>query len=358
MACNWPAGGIKGRGGRFDGRARAALLASGDPILVTGATGFVGSAVLRALLERGENVRVLARSSSPRLNLIGLDCEIALGDMTDAAAMVRALDGVRRLFHVAADYRLWAKDPAELRRANLEGARAVMEAALATGVERIVYTSSVATLRAADAATIVDETAPLAEAEAIGAYKQSKVAAERLVEQLVAERGLPAVIVSPSTPIGPRDIKPTPTGRMVVEAAAGKIPAFVETGLNLVHVDDVAQGHLAAMERGRVGERYILGGQDASLRQFLATIAGFTGRKAPSLALPRRPLFPLAYVAEAIAGVTGKEPMLTRDALKMASHHMFFSSAKAEQELGYSARPYAEAVADALAWFGAAGYLK
>ena len=331
---------------------------TGDPILVTGATGFVGSAVLRALVERGETVRVLARPSSPRRNLDGVACEVVEGDMTDAASMTRAMQGARQLYHVAADYRLWARDPGELRRANLTGAQAVMDAALTAGVERIVYTSSVATLRAADAATVVDETAPLAEAEAIGAYKQSKVAAERLVEQLVSERGLPAVIVNPSTPIGPRDIKPTPTGRMVLEAAQGKIPAFVDTGLNLVHVDDVAAGHLMAMERGRVGERYILGGQDLSLRDMLAEIAALTGRKAPTLALPRGPLYPLAYAAEAVAQVTGKEPMLTRDALKMASHHMFFSSAKAERELGYVARPHVEALEGALAWFREAGYLK
>jgi len=333
-------------------------LPQGDPILVTGATGFVGSAVLRALARRGEAVRALVRSTSPLDNLAGVDCEIAIGDMTDAAAMARAMAGVRQLYHVAADYRLWARDPGELRRANLGGASAVMEAALGAGVERIVYTSSVATLRAADAATIVDETAPLAEAEAIGAYKQSKVASERLVERMVAERGLPAVIVNPSTPIGPRDIKPTPTGRMVLEAAQGKIPAFVDTGLNLVHVDDVAEGHLAAMARGRVGERYVLGGQDLSLRDMLAEIAVLTGRKAPTLALPRAPLYPLAYAAEAVAQVTGKEPMLTRDALKMASHHMFFSSKKAEAELGYVARPHREALADALGWFREAGLLK
>ena len=330
---------------------------SGDLTLVTGATGFVGSAVLKALTARGERVRVLVRPSSPRRNVDGVDCEIIEGDMTDAAGMERALHGVRHLYHVAADYRLWARDPGELRRANVEGAKAVMGAALSAGVERIVYTSSVATLRAADAATVVDETSPLSESEAIGAYKQSKVAAERLVETMVAERALPAVIVSPSTPIGPRDIKPTPTGRMVLEAAQGKIPAFVDTGLNLVHVDDVADGHLAAMAKGRIGERYILGGQDATLREMLSAIASMTGRKPPTLALPRAPLYPLAFVAEAIAAVTGKEPMLTRDALKMASHHMFFSSARAEAELGYSARPYAEALIDALAWFRAAGRL-
>jgi dihydroflavonol-4-reductase len=332
-------------------------LPSGDPILVTGATGFVGSAVLRALVARGERVRVLARVSSPRRNLDGVVCDVAEGDMTDAASMAKAMQGVRFLYHVAADYRLWARDPGEIRRANLAGAEAVMAAALAAGVERIVYTSSVATLRAADAATVVDETAPLAEQEAVGAYKQSKVAAERLVERMVAEQGLPAVIVNPSTPIGPRDIKPTPTGRMVLEAAQGKIPAFVDTGLNLVHVDDVAAGHLLAMEKGRVGERYVLGGQDMSLKAMLADIAALTGRKAPTVALPRGPLYPLAYVAEGIARATGKEPMLTRDALKMASHHMFFSSARAERELGYAARPYTEALADAIAWFREAGYL-
>ena len=323
---------------------------------MTGATGFVGSAVLRALAARGAAVRALARPSSVRTNLCGVACEVVEGDMTDPASMARAMAGVRFAFHVAADYRLWTRDPAAIHRANLDGARVVAEAALAAGVERLVYTSSVATLRAGDAA--VDETAPLGEGEGVGVYKQSKVAAERLVERMVAERGLPAVIVNPSTPIGPRDIKPTPTGRMVLEAAQGKIPAFVDTGLNLAHVDDVAEGHILALERGRIGERYILGGQDLSLREMLAEIAAFTGRRAPTLALPRIPLYPLAYVAEGVAQITGKEPMLTRDALKMASHHMFFTSAKAERELGYKARPHIEALADALAWFREAGYLK
>jgi len=333
------------------------LLQSGDPVLVTGATGFVGSAVLRALVARGAEVRVLARPTSPRLNLVGAACDVVVGDMTDPAAMASAMVGVRYLFHVAADYRLWARDPGELRRANIEGARVVMEAALAAGVVRIVYTSSVATLRAPDGPTVVDETAALPDGEGVGAYKQSKVAAERLVEAMVAELGLPAVIVNPSTPIGPRDIKPTPTGRMVVEAATGRIPAFVDTGLNLVHVDDVAEGHILALEQGRIGERYILGGADLSLRQMLADIAALTGRKAPTLALARAPLYPLALVAEGVARLTGRAPMLTRDALDMAAHHMFFSSAKAQAELGYRARPHTEALADALAWFGDNGYL-
>ena len=333
------------------------MLQPGDPVLVTGATGFVGSAVLRALAARGATLRALARPSSDRANLRGVPCDVVEGDMTDAASLAPAMAGVRYVFHVAADYRLWARDPGEIRRANLAGAKAICEAALAAGVERLVYTSSVATLRAADAATVVDETAPLAEREAVGAYKQSKVAAERLVERMTAERGLPAVIVNPSTPIGPRDIKPTPTGRMVLEAAQGKIPAFVDTGLNLAHVDDVAEGHLLALAKGRVGERYILGGYDLSLRAMLADIAAICGRKAPTLALPRAPLYPLAFVAEAVAQVTGKEPLLTRDALKMASHHMFFSSAKAERELGYTMRPHTQALVDALNWFRGAGYL-
>jgi len=333
-------------------------LSVGDRVLVTGGSGFVGSAVLRALAGRGLKLRALVRASSSRANFAGVDCEMVEGDMRDQAAMERALDDARHLYHVAADYRLWARDPSDIVRANVEGATAVMNAALARGVERIIYTSSVATLRAADAATSVDETAPLDEGEGVGAYKRGKVLAERFVERLVAERGLPAVIVNPSTPIGPRDIKPTPTGRIVVEAASGRIPAFVDTGLNLVHVDDVARGHVLAMEKGLIGERYILGGQNVSLRELLADIAALTGRRAPSVNLPRPPLYPLAWVAETVAQITGKEPFVTRDALKMASHHMFFTSAKAERELGYTARPYREALADAIAWFRQAGRVR
>jgi dihydroflavonol-4-reductase len=330
----------------------------GSLALVTGATGFVGSAVLRSLLAEGLRVRALARPASPRANLDGLEVEIAEGDLSDQASLVRALTGVRFLFHVAADYRLWARNPEEIVSNNLSGTRAVMAVALKTGVERIVYTSSVATLGFRSDGSPSDETLPLTEREAIGAYKRSKVAAERLVERMIAEEGLPAVMVNPSTPIGPRDIKPTPTGRIIVEAATGKIPAFVDTGLNLVHVDDVAAGHLLALKHGDIGQRYILGGEDVSLRQMLTDIAALTGRKPPTVNLPRAPLYPIALVAEAIGQITGKEPMLTRDALKMASHRMFFSSAKAQEELGYAARPYREGLSDSLAWFRAAGYLQ
>ena len=328
-----------------------------DRVFVTGASGFVGSAVARKLAAAGYDLRLGVRGSSRRDNLEGLNAEIVVADMKDQAAMTAALQGCRYFFHVAADYRLWAKDPEEIVRNNLEGTHAPMKAALAAGVERIVYTSSVATLKARTDGVAVDETCRHTEQSAIGAYKRSKLVAERLVEKMVAEEGLPAVIVNPSTPIGPRDIKPTPTGRIIVEAATGKIPAFVDTGLNLVHVDDVAEGHLLALAKGRIGESYILGGEDVSLRQMLAVIAGIAGRKAPTINLPRAPLYPIAWTAEAIAMLTGKEPFVTADALKMAKYHMFFSSAKAAKELGYTARPYGEALADALAWFKAAGYL-
>ncbi len=328
---------------------------AGDRVLVTGASGFVGSAVARALRERGLGVSCLVRRSSPRTNLTGLDVTLVEGDLRDAASMAAAMAGQRFLFHVAADYRLWARDPEEIVRNNLEGTRTVMQAAQAAGVERIVYTSSVATLSLKHGPS--DETRPLEPEHAIGAYKRSKVVAEREVERMIAEQGLPAVIVNPSTPIGPRDVKPTPTGRIIVEAASGRMPAFVETGLNLVHVDDVARGHMLAFDKGRVGERYVLGGQDASLREMLGVIAELVGRKAPSVALPLAPLFPLAYAAEAVAKLTGKEPFLTADALRMSRHEMFFSSAKAQAELGYRARPYRDALEDAVTWFKTQGYI-
>jgi dihydroflavonol-4-reductase len=242
-------------------------------------------------------------------------------------------------------------------RSNVEGTRNIMTAAKAEGVERIVYTSSVATLALQPDGIPIDETLPLDEMKAIGVYKRSKVAAERLVEQMVAEQGLPAIIVNPSTPIGPRDVRPTPTGRIIVEAAAGRIPCFVDTGLNLVHVDDVADGHLAAFHKGKIGERYILGGQNVFFSDMLSDIAGLVGRKAPRWRFPRAAIMPLAYAAEAVARITGVEPFVTRDGLRMAKYRMFFNAAKAERELGFRARPYREGLSDAVEWFRAAGYL-
>lgn len=331
---------------------------SRDLVLVTGASGFVGSAVARAALARGMRVRVLVRATSPGKNLESLDAEVVVGDMRDERSMRAALRGARYLLHVAADYRLWAPDPSEIERANLEGTEATMRAALAEGIERVVYTSSVATLKVTREGRIADETAPLTAQQAIGVYKRSKVLAERAVERMIERDRLPAVIVNPSTPIGPRDVRPTPTGRIIVEAALGKIPAFVDTGLNLVHVDDVAEGHLLALERGTIGERYILGGENLPLQQMLTDIAKEMGRKPPSITLPRWPLYPLAFGAECVAKLTKREPLVTVDGLKMSKNKMYFTSAKAEREIGYQARPYLDGLRDALQWFREAGYLR
>ena len=327
-------------------------------VLLTGATGFVGSAIARALLAAGYRVRALVRASAVRTNLAGLDVETVEGDLRDARAIALALIGMRYVVHAAADYRLWAPDPAAVMQTNVEGTRTVMDAALRAGIERVVYTSSVATLAPRADGQPADETTPLDERSAIGVYKRSKIAAERVVETMIARDALPAVIVNPSTPIGARDIRPTPTGRIIVEAASGRMPAFVDTGLNLVHVDDVAIGHVAALVRGSVGERYLLGGENVLLVQMLSDIAGLVGRPAPRLKLPRAALYPIAAAAELIARVTKREPFLTLDGLRMSRRRMFFTSAKAERDLGFRARPYGEGLRDAVDWFRDAGYLR
>jgi dihydroflavonol-4-reductase len=326
-----------------------------DLTLVTGASGFVGSAVAKAFREAELQVRVLIRASSPRINIDPSDT-IVVGDICDRDGVAAALRGVRYLVHAAADYRLWAPSPAEIFRTNVEGTRIIMEEALRAGVERIVYTSSVATIEPGSGGSS-DESRPLSEDRAIGPYKKSKVIAERVVEDMVRRSGLPAVIVNPSTPIGPRDVRPTPTGRIIVEAARGRMPGFVDTGLNLVHVDDVAAGHLAALRKGVIGERYILGGENVSLRTMLADIAHMTARRPPWLRVPVAAVYPVAVGAELWSHVSKREPFATRDALRMARHHMFFNDAKARRDLAYSARPYREGIADAIAWFQDAGYL-
>ena len=328
----------------------------GDLMLVTGASGFLGAAIAGSARAAGYRVRVLIRTSSPRTN-IHSDDEVVLGDLCDRGSITSALRGVRYLVHAAADYRLWAPSPEDILRTNVEGTRTLMEEALRAGVERIVYTSSVATigLREGEPA---DETRPLPAAKAVGAYKKSKVMAERLVDDMVRRAGLPAVIVNPSTPIGPRDVKPTPTGRIIVEAASGRMPGFVDTGLNLVHVDDAAAGHLAALHRGRIGERYILGGENVHLGAMLADIAQMVGRRPPRLRLPIAAVYPFALGAELWARWSGRQPFATRDGLRMARQHMFFSDAKARRDLGYASRPYGEGIADAIAWFREAGYLR
>ncbi len=329
----------------------------GELTVVTGVAGFVGAAVARVLAASGRRVRGVVRASSPRANLTDFPGELVAADLRDPAQVATAMAGATELFHVAADYRVWARDPEEIVRNNRAMTETTMRAALAAGVARVVYTSSVATLLPVPAGP-ADETRPARPDQATGAYKRSKVIAERLVERMVAEEGLPAVIVNPSTPIGPRDVHPTPTGRILVEAANGGMPAFVDSGLNLVHVDDVARGHLLAMEQGRVGERYVLGGEDVPLSAMLAEIARVCGRKPPTVQLPLAPLFPLAWAAEQWARLSGREPFLTLDSLRMARHRMYYSSAKATRELGYTARPWPEAVGDALAWFRVQGMLR
>jgi dihydroflavonol-4-reductase len=327
-----------------------------SPVLVTGASGFVGSAIAATLRAAGYRVRVLVRPSSSRANISPLDTAYE-GDLSDRSSLAAALKGVRFVFHAAADYRFWARDPNVIVRNNVEGTRLVMEEALRAGVERIVYTSSVATLKLTDGGP-ADESRTLPEDEAIGAYKRSKVVAERLVETMAERDRLPAVIVNPSTPLGPRDVKPTPTGRIIVEAASGRVPAFVDTGLNLAHVDDVAAGHLAALCHGKVGERYILGGENVLLSAMLADIAKIVGRRAPRLRAPRAVIYPLAYAAEFFARFGESEPFITVDGLRMSRHYMFFDDAKARRELGYVSRPYREGLSDAIAWFGEHGYLR
>ena len=326
-------------------------------VLITGASGFVGSAVLRHLVQAGHRVRALVRPDSDRRNLDGVPVEIAVGDLRDRASLERAAAGCSGLFHVAADYRLWTPKPDGLYQTNVSGTRELMLAAAAAGVERIVYTSSVATLGLTADGTPADETAPAAIDDMIGHYKRSKFLAEAEVLKLAEDEGLPVVIVNPSTPVGPRDIKPTPTGRMIVEAAAGRMPAFVDTGLNLVHVDDVAAGHLLAYERGAVGERYILGGDNMTLREILRDIAAITGRRPPRVRLPHGLVVPIAYVAEAWARLGGGEPFVTVDGVRMARKLMFFSSQKARDALGFRPRPAAEALRDAVEWYRLNGYL-
>ena len=323
----------------------------GDITLLTGATGFVGSAVARALIARGHRLRVLVRAASDRRNLAGLDCEEVIGDLADSASLARAVAGCRFLVHVAADYRIWVPDPAAMLRANVAGTEALMRAAGAAGVERIVYCSSVAALGLTGDGSAADEGTPLVPQAIVGVYTRSKYEAEQAVRRMVRTEGLQAVIVNPAAPIGPRDIKPTPTGRMIADAAAGRMPAYIETGLCVVHVDDVAEGHVQALERGRIGEGYILGGENLTLGALLGLVAEVTGRRAPKVKLPIAALWPVALACEGLARVAGIEPLVTRDHLRMARKLMFFSSAKAIAELGFRPRPARDAVADAVAWF-------
>lgn len=327
-------------------------------VLVTGGTGFIGAAVVRKLLARGSAVRVLARPDGDRSNLSGLDVEIVEGDLRSPESLGPACRGIAGLYHVAADYRLWVRDPQELMTANVDGSRNILREAASAGATEVVYTSSVAVMGIHSDGTPSNEDTPVSLEDMVGNYKRSKYLAEKEVDRLVAEEGIPAIIVNPTTPVGPRDIKPTPTGRVIFEAARGKIPAFVDTGLNIAHVDDVAEGHLLAAAKGVRGERYIIGGEDMTLRQILSEIAALVGRRPPRIRLPRGLVFPVAYIAEAWARITdGPEPMTTVDGLRMSRKKMFFSSDKARRDLGYSPRPAKEALEDAIAWLRETGRL-
>jgi dihydroflavonol-4-reductase len=277
--------------------------------------------------------------------------------MEDSGSLARAVDGCRYLYHVAADYRIWVPDPVPMFRANVEGTRDLLTAALAAGIERVVYTSSVATLGLVPGDS-ADEETPSSFDDMIGPYKQSKFAAEEAVRELARDRGLPVVIVNPSTPVGPGDVKPTPTGRLIVEAARGQMPAFVDTGLNIVHVDDVAEGHLAAAEKGLIGDRYILGGENLTLAEILAEVATAAGRRPPRLRVPHGALLPVAFGAELVARISGREPFVTLDGVRMSRKKMYFSSEKASREFGYTPRPARQAIADAVSWFRDKGYLQ
>lgn len=326
-------------------------------VLVTGASGFIGSAVTRALLRHGYAVRALVRATSNTRNLDGLGVERARGDLLDASSLDHALRGCEGLFHVAADYRLWAPRPHALYRTNVRGTHAILLAARRRGLRRIVYTSSVATLGLSAGGAPADEDTPARLADMVGAYKRSKFLAESIARRC-AHAGTQIVIVNPAAPVGPRDARPTPTGRLVLDAARGRMPAYVDTGLCVVHVDDVAEGHVLAYERGERGRRYVLGGENLSLRAILDIIAELTGRPAPRLRLPHAAALALAYVAEGCARISGRVPGITVDGVKLSRHHMYFSSRRAEAELGYRARPAREALADAIQWSRDNDYLR
>lgn len=324
--------------------------------LVTGANGFVGSAVLRVLINEGHDVRTLVRPGSNRLNLDGLRVEIVEGDLTNEDSLRKAVLQCDNLFHVAADYRLWVPEPKAIYQTNVEGTRNLIRCAVEAGVKRVVYTSSVATLGLNTDRSPSNEETPVTLEQMTGHYKRSKFLAEQVVKELVETIGAPVVIVNPSTPVGPRDIKPTPTGRIFVDTLNNRMPAYVDTGLNIVHVDDVAYGHMLAFKRGEIGERYILGGENMTLKDILTAISDFSGVSRPKIRIPHNVVLPIAWIAERWSSISGKPPIASVDEVKMSKKYMYFSSEKAIQKLSYNPRPAMEAIEDAISWFRANGY--
>ncbi|MBX3236427.1 MAG: SDR family NAD(P)-dependent oxidoreductase [Nitrospiraceae bacterium] len=324
-------------------------------VLVTGATGFVGGAVARALVASGAEVRVLARQGADLQNLNGLKAERVEGDLRDRESLKRALTGCRQLYHVAAHYALWAKDPAIFYDVNVTGTRNILEAAREVGVERSVYCSTIGAIGLPPGGGLGTEQTPVSLDQMAGHYKRSKYLAEQEVLKL-AKEGLPVVIVNPSAPVGAADVRPTPTGQVIVDFMKGRMPAYIETGMNIVDVDDVAAGHLLAMEKGRLGERYILGCKNLMLREVFEILSRLTGVNAPSIKLPRLAILPLAYANQWIADLTGHPPRIPLEGVKMAKYKMHYDCSKAIRELGIPQTPPEVALEKAVKWFREHGY--
>lgn len=324
--------------------------------LVTGASGFLGSHVARLLTARDERVRVLVRPSSRLQVLEGMPVERATGDLRDAASLASAMDGVRRVYHVAADYRLWARDPREIYESNVTGTRNLLEAARRAGVERFVYTSTVATIAVPREGGLPSEVTRAHVDEMIGHYKRSKFLAEQEAFE-AAQNGLPVVIVNPTTPVGPGDAKPTPTGRVILDFLCGRMPAYVDTGLNVVPVEDCAAGHLLAAERGKIGERYILGGVNMTLREILAILARITGVAAPRVRLPHAVAMAAGYADQFFSRLVGREPQIPLEGVRMSRHKMFVDTSKASRELGFHAGSVEAALERAVHWYQEKGYV-
>ncbi|MCL2760630.1 MAG: NAD-dependent epimerase/dehydratase family protein [Desulfuromonadales bacterium] len=324
--------------------------------LVTGATGFVGANLVRQLLKEGFDVRVIARSVSDRRNLDGLDIEVFEGDIIDKGPVLKAVKGCDVVYHAAADYRLWAKDPKYMYRVNVDGTKNILEAALTLGTSKVVYTSSVGTLGNRGDGTPGDEETPVTFDDMVGHYKKSKFLAERAADSFV-KQGLPLVIVNPSTPVGGNDIKPTPTGKIIVDFLNGKMPAYLDTGLNIIDVEECAKGHILAAKKGKIGEKYILGGENLTLREILDTLSEISGKPAPKIRLPYFPILVAAHLNEAVSKITGKEPLIPLAGVRMAAKKMFFNSAKAEKELGLQVLPARQALEKSVEWFIKNGYI-
>jgi dihydroflavonol-4-reductase len=324
---------------------------------LTGATGFLGSHVARVLSQQGADLRLLVRPTSNLKNLEGLNAETATGDLRDPASLEKAMSGCDTVFHVAADYRLWVRDPDEMYRSNVDGTRALLDAARKAGVRRVVHTSSVATMGFTRNGNPADEDSPVSLADMIGHYKRSKFMAEGVAID-AGRSGMHVVIVNPTTPVGEQDIKPTPTGRIILDFLKGKFPAYVETGLNLVDVTECARGHVSALEKGKTGERYILGGENLTLKQILDQLAAIAGLSSPRVKLPYFVAFAAAAVDETITGrILGREPRATIDTVRMGRKKMFASSAKAERELGWKILPVEPALKRAVDWFRTNSYV-